>query len=80
VNLKKPMTQRAFDRSIMSAGKYSQINVGVEEALDSTAEYGWLSPNIEYYKNKNNIVGSVGSKTNASGNIFVSDFDQGRYL
>jgi hypothetical protein len=49
--IKKPLTQRAFDRALMQACKCaSELDCTADYALELSIDKGWQAPTFEYIK------------------------------
>jgi hypothetical protein len=49
--IKKPMTQRAFDRAMIEACKCAtQLDCTADQALELAIDKGWQAPTFEYVK------------------------------
>lgn len=50
--IKKPLTQRAFNLCLAEAVKCGTLNLTPDEVLDKTQVWGWQAPNFAYTANK----------------------------
>lgn len=50
--IKKPLTQRAFNLCMAEAVKCGTMNLTPDEVLDKTQVWGWQAPNFAYTANK----------------------------
>ena len=50
--IKKPLTQRAFNMCMAEAVKCGALNLTPDEVLDKTQVWGWQAPNFAYTANK----------------------------
>lgn len=50
--LKKPLTQRAFELCLIEAVKCGTLGLTPDEVLDKTQVWGWQAPNFAYTANK----------------------------
>lgn len=50
--IKKPLTQRAFNLCLAEAVKCGTLNLTPDEVLDKTQLWGWQAPNFAYTANK----------------------------
>lgn len=49
--IKKPLTQRAFDRAMIQACRCAgELEIGANEAVELSIDKGWQAPTFEYIK------------------------------
>jgi hypothetical protein len=52
INIKKPFTQRAFDRAMKQAAICGQKGINPDEAIEITIDKGWQGVVVEYVVNE----------------------------
>ena len=66
--MRKPLTQRAFDRAMRNAHKCESFGITATEAIDITMDKGWAGVTVEY------IMRELENRRNAVMNSTQNDF------